>query len=251
MMILKVLLQVFTMIGTSLIAVLDYLWRDKRTSKFKKGRLWLYITLLILFPISITVTILDEQEKKREIEGRDSKIAELTSKLENITNELTGGDSFCYFVHQTHMYMSSSEPRSYNDIELWLMHSGKYPLSDIYIKLVDSQKFNQLLSELPKLSITYEQFNAAMDKYFHIPKLNPQHQIFVVKFDLPADVNKYDFNVTFDVRNGRWVQELRFLRTKTNEKWGLASRTRRGDKVLQEQGGESLPKDDSGKPKWN
>ena len=78
MLILKIVLQLGTLIGTCLVAALDYSWRDKRTSIFKKGRFWLYITLLILFPISIFVTILDEQEKKREIEERDNKIAELS-----------------------------------------------------------------------------------------------------------------------------------------------------------------------------
>ncbi len=40
----------------------------------------------------------------------------------------TGGDSFAYFTPQTHMYTSISEPPSYNDVVLWLNHSGKYPL---------------------------------------------------------------------------------------------------------------------------
>src|SRR5437879_5475473 len=59
-------------------------------------------------------------------------------------SERDGGDSFAYFIPQTHLYMSTTEPPSYNDVELFLMHSGKQPLYDIQIKLVDIQKSRQL-----------------------------------------------------------------------------------------------------------
>src|SRR5262245_57240090 len=121
MLFLKIIVQIFSMLTTWVIARLDYTWYDKGTLEFKKGRLALFITLSILLFLSIAVIILDDREKKGEIEQGNSKITELTTKLKDVTNELTGGDSFCYFVHQTHMYMSSNEPRSYNDVELSLM----------------------------------------------------------------------------------------------------------------------------------
>jgi hypothetical protein len=40
-------------------------------------------------------------------------------------NYSTGGDSFAYFTPRTHMYTSTTEPASYNDVILWLNHSGK------------------------------------------------------------------------------------------------------------------------------
>ena len=91
MLILKIALQIFSVLSTWVIARLDYSWYDKETSEFKKGRLGLFIVLLILSLLNITVTVHDDLEKKQEIK-------ELTDKLDNITNEFTGGDTYAYFM---------------------------------------------------------------------------------------------------------------------------------------------------------
>jgi hypothetical protein len=180
----------------------------------------------------------------------DNNRQEIAQGFDNIANESNGGDSYAYFTHQTHLYMSHSEPRSYNDVELHLRHNGKFPLYDIQIELVDMQKENELWSEHLKSPITWDKFIAERAIPTIVPRLNPDHMVPVFKLDLPANVNRWDFNVSFDARNGKWVQKLRFMRTK-NGYWGLAHRTIRMGQVLKEQGGEALPKDDTGKPKWD
>src|ERR1041385_4577477 len=91
MLILKIVFQILNMLVTWWVAKLDYSWHDKRTSRFKKGRYRLYVLLPTLLVISVSITILDDREKGREIK-------ELTSKLDDINNQLTGGDTYAYFT---------------------------------------------------------------------------------------------------------------------------------------------------------
>jgi hypothetical protein len=180
----------------------------------------------------------------------DNSSQEIAKRFDDITNESNGGDSYAYFIHQTHMYTSDSEPRSYNDVKLQLHHYGKFPLYDIQIELVDIQKLHKLLSEHFKLPIPWDNFIAERAVFTKIDRLDPSRMVEVFKLDLPANADRWNFNVFFDARNGKWVQELRFLRAK-NGPWGLAHRTIRMGKVLEEQGSEALPKDVTGKPKWD
>jgi hypothetical protein len=115
-LILKIVLQGLTCLVALLIANLDYLWHDKRTLKFKKTRRYLYIALFLSFSVSIFVTYQDDQEKKREI-------AELTSKLDEITNELTGGDTYAYFMADPST--GAGDPPTY-PLTLWV--KGKHPM---------------------------------------------------------------------------------------------------------------------------
>src|SRR6266511_5134627 len=122
-MILKIVLQFLTFLVALLISNLDYLWRDKRTLKFKKTRRYLYIVLCLSFSVSIFVTIQDDQEKKREI-------GELTSKLDEITNELTGGDTYAYFMAIPNE--GEGDPPTY-PLTLWV--KGKYPMQKIVAQI--------------------------------------------------------------------------------------------------------------------
>ncbi len=122
-MILKIVLQGLTCLVALLIANLDYLWHDKRTLKFKKTRRYLYIALCLSLSVSIFVTIQDDQEKKREIE-------QLTSKLDGITNEFTGGDTYAYFMAVPNM--GEGDPPTY-PLTLWV--KGKYPMRNVVAQI--------------------------------------------------------------------------------------------------------------------
>jgi hypothetical protein len=180
----------------------------------------------------------------------DSNSKEIAERFDHITNGPTGGDSYAYFIPKTHMYTSTSEPPSYNDVVLWLEHKGKYPLYDIQIRLVDIQVSNQIRHKHLKSPMTLEEITAATETTYLVPRLDPSRSTPVIKLDLPANVDRWDFSVFFLARNGGWAQELRFLRNKDRH-WGLASRTIRNGEVLQEDGSQGLPKDETGKPKWN
>ncbi len=115
-MFLKIVLQGLTYLAALLIAILDYKRQDKRTIKFKKRRSALFIVLFLLLTANIVITIQDDQEKKREI-------GQLTSKLDEITNELTGGDTYAYFMAVPNM--GEGDPATY-PLTLWV--KGKYPM---------------------------------------------------------------------------------------------------------------------------
>jgi hypothetical protein len=123
MLILKIALQIFSVLSTWVIARLDYSWYDKETSEFKKGRLGLFIVLLILSLLNITVTVHDDLEKKQEIK-------ELTDKLDNITNEFTGGDTYAYFMAVPNM--GEGDPPTY-PLTLWV--KGKYPMRNVVAQI--------------------------------------------------------------------------------------------------------------------
>jgi hypothetical protein len=122
-MIWKIVLQILNVLVAVLIANLDYLWHDKRTVKFKKTRFSLYIVLSILLGINIYVTITDDLDKKQEI-------ANLTSKLDGITNEFTGGDTYAYFMAVPNM--GEGDPPTY-PLTLWV--KGKYPMRNVVAQI--------------------------------------------------------------------------------------------------------------------
>ena len=77
----------------------------------------------MLLAISICVTIGDDQEKRQEIAG-------LTSKLNDITNQFTGGDTYAYFTAVSNMGVG--DPPTY---PLTLMVKGKYPIRNTVVEI--------------------------------------------------------------------------------------------------------------------
>jgi hypothetical protein len=60
MLIVKIVLQIASVLFAWVTARLDYSWYDRETLEFKKGRLGLFVILSILLSLSITVTIHDD-----------------------------------------------------------------------------------------------------------------------------------------------------------------------------------------------
>ena len=118
MLILKVVLQIVSMLSTWVIARLDYTY-GKGTPEFNKGRFGLFTIFLILLFLNVFITIQDHKEKEREIR-------ELTSKLDAMTNELTGGDTFAYFMAIPNL--GEGDPPTY---PLTLSVKGKYPMRKV------------------------------------------------------------------------------------------------------------------------
>lgn len=88
-MIWKILFQILAVLVALLTASLDYIWRDKRTLKFKRTRIVLFFCSIALLVVSIVAVVYDQYQNDQEIE-------QLTRRLDRITNELTGGDLYCY-----------------------------------------------------------------------------------------------------------------------------------------------------------
>jgi hypothetical protein len=125
MLIVKVVVQIVSVLSTWVIARLDYSY-GKETPEFKKGRFGLFTLLLIILLLNVIVTIQDDQEKQREIK-------ELTSKLENITHELTGGDTYAYFMAVPDM--GEGDPPTY---PLSVSVKGQYPMQNVVAQIQTS-----------------------------------------------------------------------------------------------------------------
>ena len=70
MIIFKVLLQGGMALSALLIVYLDYKWHDKRTKRFKYGRRFLVILMLVILFASVFITINDDirqTEEKQEL----------------------------------------------------------------------------------------------------------------------------------------------------------------------------------------
>jgi len=160
-MFLKIVLQGLTYLAALLIAILDYKRQDKRTIKFKKRRSALFIVLFLLLTANIVITIQDDQEKKREI-------GQLTSKLDEITNELTGGDTYAYFMAIPNE--GEGDPPTY-PLTLWV--KGKYPMQKIVAQIEtvydDPDKQLQSRRNIPLGDGTFRPGIHPIDIKFRVP----------------------------------------------------------------------------------
>ncbi len=79
-MVWKIVLQTTAVLTAILIANLDYVWHDKRTRKFKRTRVILYVLAAITLVLSVVVTIQDDRQHRNET-------GQLTSVLNNLRKE--------------------------------------------------------------------------------------------------------------------------------------------------------------------
>ena len=76
----KLLLQMTAVLMAVLPAILDYTWHDKRTVKFKRTRLALYLLCFFALIVSAVVTVQDERMNERQVQ-------ELTTRLDDLRRQ--------------------------------------------------------------------------------------------------------------------------------------------------------------------
>ena len=86
-LVLKIVLHVVTALTVFLIAILDYVWHDKRTRRFKCTRLFLYLLAAITLILSVVVTIQDNRQHDHEIERLTSALDSLQKETSTFRNE--------------------------------------------------------------------------------------------------------------------------------------------------------------------
>ena len=233
-MIWKIALQVLAVLVTLLIAALDYKWYDRRTSRFKGARKALPLLCLMLLLVSIVVTIQDEQAKEREIE-------DLTGRLDEITNQLTGGDSYCYIRF-------AFPVGSDNQIIAWLENEGDYPIYDTQVRMVDLYKFHNLQWSVP---MPEEELRKA-ETLVSFGTIAPHSIARLRTITTPEELDAYGFNVWIHTRYKVFVQEARFRRFEG--RWRLAHRlfeqTDQGEKLIFEEISKGFPGADSAQEIW-
>ena len=230
----KVVLQVLAALVTLLIAILDYKWHDKRTLKFRRALGLLFLFILVLLVVSVFVTILDDLEKEREKE-------DLTNRLDEITNQLTGGDSYCYVRFA---FPLSSD----NLIMVWLENDGDYPLYDTQVRMVDLHKFHNLEWSVP---MPEEEVKKA-ETLFSFGTIGPHSIAELARIETPAELDAYGFNIWIHTRYKEFVQEARFKRFEG--RWRLAhrlfERTDQGKRLMFEETAQEFLETGSAQEVW-
>jgi hypothetical protein len=230
----KVVLQVLAALVTLLIAILDYKWLNEHTLKFRRARGLLLLFILVLLAVSVFVTIQDDQEKEREKE-------DLTHRLDEITKQLTGGDSYCYIQFA---FPVSSD----NLIMVWLKNEGDYPLYDTQVRMVDLHKFHNLEWSVP---MPEEEVKKA-EALFSFGTIGPHNIAELARIETPAELDAYGVNIWIHTRYKEYVQEARFRRFEG--RWRLAHRlfeqTDQGQLLIFEEISKEFPSTSSAEEIW-
>ncbi len=155
------------------------------------------------------------RQQGKSAEALRNKSDEIAALNREIAQSIIGGDSFCYL---------SVSPLKQPDDQalLTLVHQGKYPLYDLGVRIVDVDKFQQVVSrdfsalDLFKIDTNVSVGNLAVGQAAMIGNMR-----------LPS-LHELRFNIFFSARNGFFVQLLRLR--KVNGVWRQAIRvTRRHD----------------------
>lgn len=193
-------------------------------------------------------------ERNTELSLQIADLAKRNADLNRyIASSLTGGDSFCYYV----LFYSGVGKDIINRM---LTHVGQYPLYDLHIRIVDSNKTHQILEkEKQEPGLGAELWKEIEEKaeeriqkptFFKIGQGSLGTDIFEY-FQLPPDENRQKYSIFFTARNGEWHQRISFRRVEG--KWIWASRvTKLYEKktILTEQISSGFPRTSDGEIDW-
>jgi hypothetical protein len=121
-------------------------------------------------------------------------------------NMMTGGHGFCYIE-------IASDPRpSVKEVLPLVKVIGKYPLSDVMIRVVDYRAFSRDIGTYLKSGnitpTTISQLDAAMTSIGRIPATGT-FLLIPIGIDLNAAADEKDYNIEFFSLNGNWREYLR------------------------------------------
>lgn len=174
-----------------------------------------------------------------------SKILDLAKTNAQLAREsistVTGGDSFCYMDFNYQF----GRP-----IPVFL-HSGKYPLYDVGVRITDLNKFRKMVELKQPLTLS-------SDINLSLGELQVGKSWFSPAVFIPfSDETAQDFNIFFSARNGAWTEELRLR--KVGNDWCQALRvsfmplgaTKSSDKPVFEKIAKEFPRNEDGSVDWN
>ena len=122
--------------------------------------------------------------------------------------QVTGGDSFCYLKIQ---------PSGAPDADLVVLHEGKYPISDVSLRFVDS---DQLAGPTPPgLSFMDRMLKAQIN--IPVGTLPVKGFRLVGRIPLPVGIMEKHYVASFTARNGSWDEEITLRRTNSGD-WRVA-----------------------------
>jgi hypothetical protein len=137
------------------------------------------VALFLSLSVSIFVTIQDDREKKQEI-------VLLTCKLEKITNQFTGGDSYPYvqfgFLHGEN-----------NAVIAWLFNLGDYPLYDVQVQMVDLHIHNNVMQSLGLQEAVSEEQLRKSEMIFPSVTIGPHGGVEICRIKIPVGLDAYGY----------------------------------------------------------
>jgi hypothetical protein len=141
--------------------------------------------------------------------GQEHFDATMVGIKQNV-NTITGGDSFCYLVTPVNGEFPT------------FIHNGNYPLSGVNARIVDMQKWHQVIDNNPHA--TMQEFLSA-DTNILIGDIPPHTALTRPGAIQLVGKMEASFNIFFNARNGFWTQQLK-LRL-VDGKWLTATRVTR------------------------
>lgn len=149
------------------------------------------------------------QEQNNELQTKILDLARSNASLakESIST-VTGGDSFCYMNFSYQFGMPTPV----------LIHSGKYPLYDVQVRITDLNKFRRKVE-------LHQPLDLSSDINLTIGELQVGRVWINRGLAVPfSDERAQDFNIFFSARNGIWTEILRLR--KVGNSWSPALRVR-------------------------
>jgi hypothetical protein len=122
-----------------------------------------------------------------------SQFAITLSRFKQNIETITGGGSFCYLAVGSDGFPT-------------FVHSGDFPLAGVRARIVDMQKWNQVVKPNPHPSM--QEFLSA-DTHVALGDFPPHTAIPNFGVIQLVGQTERDFNIFFNARNGFWTQELR------------------------------------------
>jgi hypothetical protein len=198
------------------------------------------ILILIGALISATGAVLasiDQSKSERALRQKSDEIATLNKQ---ISQSITGGDSFAYLGPS---YVSGGAfPES-----LMLIHEGKFPVYDVSFRVVDLDDFE---AELKKPAETANILSVGVNQT--VGNLSPRSALFT-----GITVRERPFvrlTIQISARNGHFVQSIRIK--KVGESYKTANRVSKTDEagkdsVIYEKVDDGFPLDQNGHVNWS
>lgn len=189
---------------------------------------------------SRTQEISDLSKTNAALNARIAGLATENAQLSReIANSMTGGDSFCYFLH-------SFPVNTDNTIMRMLIHVGRYPLHDLRIRIVDGNKLREI-SSVSENEIEKTQTRIYKPTFFKPGQGDGFPHDYV---NLPPDKDYQSYSIFFTAVNGEWHQQVSFRRVEG--KWKLATKVTNYSEglLMPEQVRGDFPRDTNGNVKW-
>jgi len=158
-----------------------------------------------------------------KLNAKTEKISELN---EFIISSVTGGDTYPYIRV---LFARTNEGKRFPQFQL--MSEGEYPLFDLTVKIIDSDKAREVMDSLQN-NIADKDISKWTTE-INIGNVRPREAIEIKSFMFPDGKSERTFGVELFARNGFFRQNIKIIKTGENE-YKVESSVRKGDKILKE-----------------